>query len=421
MIEQLKKYVKDGAIGIISASIINKVFSLVSSIFVVRILTQGEYGSLSYVENAYSYILLLSGFGLGNALLRYIPIENDENQKRLILKYALSKGTIIQAVVTIPFIAAFLLIAEKYEHVVILTFLFILKPVFQYIYDTFQYYYRARENNKRYAVLSVVFMGSTVLAMIVFAKAVGVLGIPFARYVSYSVVLGWIFLITKRHKECETVGELSKDVKNEILKYGISLTIATMLSSILPSNDLMIISNITKSEIDLAFYKVALVIPLNLTFITNSILIYIYPKFVKMSNDGKWILRNASKVSGVCAVIIIPVVLLFYCLAPQLLNWIYGADYIGAAKLMRMLLIAIGFNACFRMMPMSLLAAIGFARENALIAFITVLVQIVLDYLLISRYGVIGAPIALLCLYFATACVYWLVLIKKCRRKKNGE
>ena len=80
MKDKIKKLYASGAFHITIGSFVTKFVAFFGSIFVVRLLTKTDYGILQYVENLYSYALVLAGFGLPFAILRYVVIAEKDKK-----------------------------------------------------------------------------------------------------------------------------------------------------------------------------------------------------------------------------------------------------------------------------------------------------------------------------------------------------
>ena len=79
--ELIKILYEKGVVHIFIGSFITKLVAFFGSIFLVRILSKWDYGVLGYIENIYGYIFIFAGMGLSNAILRYVVLGNDREEK----------------------------------------------------------------------------------------------------------------------------------------------------------------------------------------------------------------------------------------------------------------------------------------------------------------------------------------------------
>ena len=77
----IKAVWEKGLFHILSGSFLTKIVGFFGSIFIVRVLSKQEYGILGYLENMYSYVFIIAGMGLSNAILRVVILGKDINEK----------------------------------------------------------------------------------------------------------------------------------------------------------------------------------------------------------------------------------------------------------------------------------------------------------------------------------------------------
>lgn len=75
---------KKGLIHILTGTFLTKLVSFFGAIFLVRVLSKEDYGILGYLENIYSYVFILAGMGMSNAILRYVVLGKI-NKKNIII------------------------------------------------------------------------------------------------------------------------------------------------------------------------------------------------------------------------------------------------------------------------------------------------------------------------------------------------
>ena len=94
---------KAGVLRTLSANIINKAVSMISSMAITRLLSTTDYGIWSYVLNLYSYFSLVSGLGLISGALQF-GAENNGNEKSYsFFKYCSRTGIFIDLGLVVVF------------------------------------------------------------------------------------------------------------------------------------------------------------------------------------------------------------------------------------------------------------------------------------------------------------------------------
>ena len=72
-----------------------------SSIVVARIVDKTEYAYISYADNIYTYVGLVTGLGMSAALLKFCSLRNTEAKNRGYLQYAAVNGSGVQLLISL--------------------------------------------------------------------------------------------------------------------------------------------------------------------------------------------------------------------------------------------------------------------------------------------------------------------------------
>ena len=75
--EQVRGLIERGALHIFLGNFVTKFVAFFGSIFIVRLLSKADYGTLGYMENLFHYVYLFAGLGLTNALFRYVILADN--------------------------------------------------------------------------------------------------------------------------------------------------------------------------------------------------------------------------------------------------------------------------------------------------------------------------------------------------------
>ena len=85
----------------LSANVINKVAGFVNTMIITRLLTQNEYGLISYTLTIYAYLQLVTGLGLISGSLQF-GTENHGNKKEYdYYKYCIRSGLLVDLALVI--------------------------------------------------------------------------------------------------------------------------------------------------------------------------------------------------------------------------------------------------------------------------------------------------------------------------------
>lgn len=407
---------RKGAFHVFVGNFVNKFIGLFGSIFIVRLLTKTDYGTLGYVENLYSYGYIFSGLGLSAATLRYGVIISDKNQRKGVYDF-LIKG---QWLINLGLMGIIILFAWLYPHpsqyagaAILLTILVLGLP-FQDMQNTNLLYERSQLENKRYMYLSVFASVLSVFFRVLGSGAYGVRGTisfkVFAEIIA-CIVISWIVYNT--YFKSIKKQRIEKSLKKEIFVFAINNMIANGIWILFMLTDTFLIGRLLNSPDLLADYKVAYVLPSNLAIVTSAVATFVTPYFVKNEKDFRWVKNNYFKTMICNLALVGSLAIVLFLFAPQFILLLYGNDYLNIVPVMRALLIAHLINSGVKTITASLLTAMGYARENVIISMEAFILQISLATYVLPRYGIMGLAINNIFVYLLMAMILVAVFIKK--------
>lgn len=408
---------KRGFFHIFAGNILNKLFAFVSSTMVVRLVSKTDYACLAYMDNIYSYVALFAGLGMATAILKYCSSDNRGKNKAYI-QFALKYGTLIQVGI-LAFVLLYILLADPpFSGVKNLAAIYCLYPLMEYWLAVLYNAIRALLNNRLYVRMSVAQTASVMVLGIALVSLLGVKGILIARYMAVAMagILGARFLI-KEFKGIQG-DKLSNQEIRAFMSMSLSLLVANLFSLAMPLNETFLINHLVRDEVVTANYKVATMFPAQLTFITNSILVYYFPIIARM-RDKNEIWKTSLKIGVVAGMAIAVVSTLGIVLSKGIILMVYGERYMDSVLMSRIFWLVYSLNAGLRMVPMNLLPAMGYARFNAMVAGISCVAHLGLDSFMIANAGISGVAVATSMVYFLSGIAYWVYLYLVC--KKYGD
>lgn len=411
--ESFRNLIRNGFFHVLFGATLSKVIFFISSIAIVRLISKDEYAFLAYADNIYSYVFLLSGLGCASAVLKYCVFDNEAKNKAYLV-FAFKFGTAFQLLILAIVVVAFQYIpiafpeAEKY----ILSLS--VYPILYFWIGLLQSFMRARLRNKEFALSGLIQAVVVLLGSVALAVAVGTFGIITARYIGLAVIILYSYKIIRKDIKNIESEKLNKTEKSIFLKFALSMLVANLFSMIMPINESFLVNNIIKDATITAEYKVANLIPAQLSFITSSIVTYYFPIFAKMESKNE-IWRQSKRVGMLTFLLIAIVVAIGIVISPYIIAIVYGSQYDGIGVLMTLMWIMYAINAGFRMLPMNILPAVGFVKFNLYMSIATSVVHFVVDAILIYMFGINGAVFAGGIVYFISGCFYWIYLKRNLR------
>lgn len=416
---------KKGVFHIFAGSFLTKFVSFFASIVVVRILSKTDYGILSYYENLYSYFYLLAGYGLGNAVLRYVIISDSLSEKKSILSYCKWNGTkfnIFLVLIGMGFSFIYKHPAEFNDYRFFLIIILLFLP-FQYITNLYIFNERAFYDNKNYALISFLYSSILIGFKVVGAsiwQLFGALIAPLFIHVCFSICLD---IFDKRRYFQNTVEQpIDNDKKKEINKYAIQYMITNGLWALFSLNSTFILGRTIGDAELLADYKIATILPGVISIVSTSIGIFIAPYFTKReaSKDYNWVRSNWKKMMIFSLILMGFIVAFLFFIAPIAIKLVFGEKYSSSFPIMRLLLIAAFFDAGIRYPTANLLAAMNKIKYNMFVSFIGIVMQIILAILLSYKYSIIGIAISNILVQFIMSLLVNIFFLVCFFNKRNN-
>lgn len=417
---RLKNKIKDlynkGAMHITVGTFVTKFVAFFGSIVVVRLLSKTDYGLMSYVENIYSYALIFAGLGLSNGILRFLIIMEDELDKKSIFSFIIKRGFVINI-----FIALFMCILsvtikfpENYSDARFLIPIVALLLPFQDLLNEGLYTIRSFFKNKLYAYLAFASSAVLIGGRIVGAIINGVNGVLWSRVIINSLFAISILVFAR---SClfskEPALTLPREKKREINIYSLQYMITNGFWALFMLNDTFLLGLLLNDPVGLADYKVAYVLPGNISIFATAIGVFVGPYFAKNEKNFEWVRRNYKKVCILSACIVGTVVVLIAIFSRPLIELMYGEQYLNIIPLMRVLLLAAFFNSGLRFTTANLLASMGEIKYNMIISGVGIAIQTILDLMLIPHFGVMAVAVSNCFIYFFMAIGLFYVFFKK--------
>ncbi len=411
---KIKDLIKGGFFHIFFGSTLVKMIAFISSIVIVRLVTKDEYAYLTFADNLYNYAISFAGLGMASAVLKYCASAKSKEEDKAYFLFALRYGTLFEGILSLIIVAYVTFAQVPFPEAKSITYILILYPVLNNILNTVLGYLRAHGENEVYAKTAVIQTVIVFFASVVFVLLIGINGIAFARYLSMIVAIIFTAAILKKYLSNVNRTNLSKPAVKGFMVMSLSLMVSNLFSLIMPINEMTLINELLRDEVVTANYKIAIMIPSQLSFITQSIIVYYFTIVAKMS-DGKEIWKLSKKVGFFSAFIIIIISIVGAIFSPWIIRLVYGNRYEDAIPLMMVFWVVYALNAALRMVPMNFLPAIGVARFNAIMAVVSCVIHFGICYASIVHFGIWGAGISTGIVYIVSGSLYWIYYRYKCK------
>lgn len=421
ILPKIKTLLKTGFFHIFGASAINKVLAFLCNILLLHIISKPEYGVFTYAWNIYSIVILFSGLGITTGLLQLCSEHaGDEDYAMRASDYGTRFGLKINIILSAVLLGIGIFAPLKIESSRVILIATCLMPFVQLYFELMNINLRVKKLNSRFAKMqlinTIVFYGVSLTSAFVIRE----MGLVVGHYISWiaSILVGmFIFKITLLSNKRESIGE----DKKPLLKISIISMTNNSLSHLLYLLDVFVLGIVDPQETILASYKAATIIPTALTFIPSALMTYVYPYFAQHRLDKKWC-RKYYKITVLCfGAFNILVSGTLVLIAPILVKYAYGSQYLDCVPVFRILSVNYFIAATFRTLSAFLLLTQRALKFNLFVAVVSSVVNIFADYFFIKAWGSVGAAYATVLVVLVSSILSTSYLLYLYNRKDDGK
>lgn len=371
-----------------------------------RFLGPADYGRYGIVITLTTMIIILIGNGIPTAMAKYIS-EVFETSSRTVLsikKQAIRLQIMIIGVITVLFYITAPLIAQILNDPT-LTPLFRLStliiPAFAAASFYFSYYTGLHKFNTQ----------ATLKTLRSIFRIVLVVGLAFlfqlkGAIAGYIVAPAAMFLIALGIDKFKIGPKLKEAAKAEpiltaefpwqkLFNYAWQVIIFFLAYELLISIDLYMVKAILKSDSLTGIYNAALTVGRIPYYIFYAMTIFMLPMVSKASVNNNF--KNAGPIITqalrMLLILLVPMIVLMSFYSTETLTLLYGKKYITGASAMSFLEYGVGFLTIFYVLSFALNGA-GKTKVAMWISTIGVIMNAVLNYFFILRYGIVGSALA---------------------------
>ncbi len=402
----LKLLVRSSVIVFV-ALILSKIFTYLYRIIIARYLGAEIYGLLTLAMMMLSWFAVFSSLGLNQGILRFISLYRGKKEEKKI-KYIFNLSLIFLLVSSL--ISSVLLfslsefISLKIFHtqdLIIFLKIFSIGVPFFTLSKVLLSAIKAYEKIAWYSFIVNILENISKLGMLLFLIFLGFKthAVVFS-YVSGILIVFVVSYLVCKYKISGVFGKqnLNKDIKKKIAKdlftYSWPLLFFLVINRIFYWIDFFILGYF-KDAVQVGIYNVAVPIALLLRFAPDLFLQLFFPLTTKeYSRKNLNLVKEISKQLGKWIFILnIPVLFIMFLFPGAIIKLLFGSEYFAASTALRILSVGTFVAAIFKISD-NLISMIGKSKLLLTNLIITIIFNIVLDIILIPKYGINGAAIA---------------------------
>ncbi|MDP2598716.1 MAG: flippase [Candidatus Liptonbacteria bacterium] len=376
-------------------------------IYAARVLGAGGWGVFSYAVSLVAFITSFTDIGINAILIREAVKAGDDSERRKVIStsFITKLAGLLLGVIAIIFITPHITNVKEVSGILSIV-------VFILIFDTFRdfgfYVIRSLEKMEWEAALFLFTNAAIVLLGIGFLTLS-----PTVKSLAYSYAIGDALgmvatLVFLGKRLSGILSNFSKSHLKTILLSAWPLAITSFLGVLMINADILVIGWLKSAE-DIGLYSAAQRI-VQITYLLPSIInVSVLPTFARLARKNNEKMRRVmeSIVSLVFA-IGIPISVGGFILGKSIILFFFGQEYVPGAPSFQILILTILAD-----FPATILAGFLFSydRQRTLIinGAVAGTMNILLDFLLIPRFGITGSAIATLLAQFISMRYLWWV------------
>lgn len=393
---------------VLLSTVVAKAVNFLVLIIVINLLPQSEYGLIAYGLTIIGFIAPFVGGGIHQGLLRYGALSNGQFAKKILFQDTLRTGFKYSIWIVVGILILSPLLTIKMPAALPFLLLLSIQVLALFLLQMIQVYCRLLNQNQLFARIDIqhnLFLLLSCLGLVYLLGGLGyvlsLIGVPLLLGLYYLRRLNLIPFLNHDAKKVDIRKSFSFSRK-ELVRYGLFMSLGGVVSQLLYAVDILLIGNLLESPAEqVAIYKVASIFPYSVLMLAVAMMTTDFVKLAKDAVKQKNVLWNYYfnylKVFGGLSILLL---IFFYFAAPLLLR-IFGVEYLGHENLVYIFTIGVIGGILFRIPMGNMLSAVGWPRLNALFSAIILIINLVVNYFMILRFGIIGAAIT-------TAALMWL-------------
>jgi len=375
-------------------------------VLIVRYLSKADYGAFAYALSIVTLGASLVSFGLDRSITRFIPIyEEDGEYDKLWGTIVMVLGTILSLSFVVVLLVyglqgwlAGTLVSDRQAVSLLLIMIFMtpIQALDGLLLGMFAVFSKPREIFFRKSVLAPVLRLTVVLLLVLGESGVEFLAAGYVAAGAVGIALYGAMLVRTLRQEGLLdrlqIGQVKMPAR-EVFGFTVPLLASDLLYVAVNTSDVLLLAHYRGSA-EVADLRVVWPLAHLNQLVMGSFTLLFTPVAARLfaRKDHKGISDLYWQTAIWIAVLSFPIFALTFSLAQPLTSTLYGARYEDSAAYLTLLSLAYYFNAALGFNGLTL-KVYGKVRFIVVISILAAIVNLGLNFLLIPRYGALGAAI----------------------------
>lgn len=376
--------------SLFGAQIITSFLTPILLIYIARTLGDEMFGKYSFILSLVGIFLVISEFGIKSVAIRDVARDTssvDQYLRNIIsLKFLFSIASIIIFVL-------FVTLLDMPRDTTLASYIFAGGLFFQSMSYAFRWVFHALQIMEFEALQRVIERSLLlVLSMLILWRGFGLIALSLVFLITQIVIfiLSLLF-VARKIRTVSIKADLSFFVY--IIKTAVFFALCEVLWMIYFRIDIVMLAKI-RGETEVGWYNAAYVIVNFITLISMIMMQAMFPILSSLYEKEKAKLKEtAESLFRYLIIIALSLVPIVFVLSDKIINLIYGAGYSHSINALKILIIVILFLFPGNLFA-HILASSNRHKQLALVNFLGVVVNVVLNFIFIPKYGYLGAGIS---------------------------
>lgn len=390
--------------AIFISTILSRILSFVGSVVVLRLLDNKELGVILFAFSIIQFIIPIAGFGLHQSLLRYGALLKSNKEKEKLFSYVLKNGVIGSLILIIIVILVGWFIPFQFKKTFYYLSLLSTAILTNFLFELVKTQFRLQHKNILFA--KAEFFQSFLLVVLIFTLTMYLEGLGYVIALISAPLLSAMLLVKKLKITFYFKSDLT--ITNlDFWKYGFFGGLSNVVTQLLFIIDIILIGELMSDPLLVTQYKYISIIPFSLLFLPRIFIAADFVTFTEKINQKEYIKKYIKSYMLFFSFLSIIIFSLSYVFSDSILL-IFGKQYVKYSDSFLILIFGVTGIFILRGLFGNLLSSIGKMSVNYYIVSAALIINIISNYYLISRYGIKGAAITSCILMWFTGLLSWI-------------
>ena len=416
-IERDLRFLAKSSLFVFIGLFLSKVLTYIYRVLIARYFGPDSYGVFSLALIVLGIFISLSSVGLPGGISRFVPYYLGEKQYGKV-SYLLKFSGFVMVLISlflgiVMFLTSDLIALNFFEdsNLVIPLKIFSLLVPLSVIGNLFLDIIKSHEKPGWYSFLSNILSNFSKVAALLFLILIGVsvnsIYLSYAFSIIAVLIVSLLFLrkIFGTRKTKDISAKEKRYIRREILSYSWPLIVLGLITKLYAWTDSLTIGYFLNAT-EVGYYNAALPIALLLSIAPEIFMVLFVPiinrSFSKKNNVSTSELSK--QVSKWIFIINIPLFFILIIFPGVLLNLLFGPEYLVAENALRILSLG-SFLSSFLYISEKLILMKGKSKVILINVVITLAINLVLNILLVPKYGIAGAAASTSFVWFLMAII----------------